>query len=105
MTKKIGDELDPGQPGVSTNGPPLAPSAHVPTEGWGVREEDANKERRLALLLADGSGDFDFVRVFGIQNWVVLEGKVKRYGDKERAEAIARDVGFASIVNTIRVSL
>jgi osmotically-inducible protein OsmY len=73
--------------------------------GWGVREPEREKERRLALLLADGTGDFDFVRAVAIQNWVVLEGKVKTSRDKERAEEIARYVGFDAVVNSIRVSM
>jgi hypothetical protein len=70
---------------------------------WGVGKEESDRERRLALLLADGTGDFDFVRVFAIQTWVVLEGHVKAYRDKERAEELARHVGFEAIANTIRV--
>jgi hypothetical protein len=72
--------------------------------GWGVGQAEGDKEHRLALLLADGTGDFDFVRAAVIQNWVVLEGKVKAYKDKERAEELARYVGFDAVVNTIRVS-
>lgn len=70
---------------------------------WGVGPKEDAKEKRLALLLADGSGDFDFVRGKAILNWVVLEGHVRAYRDKERAEEIAQYVGFKSIVNTIRV--
>jgi hypothetical protein len=73
--------------------------------GWGVGRPEGDKERRLALLLADGTGDFDFVRAMPIQNWVVLEGKVKGYRDKERAKELAHYVGFDAVVNTIRVSL
>jgi hypothetical protein len=70
---------------------------------WGVRQEDAAKERRLALLLADGTGDHDFVRALAIQNYLVLEGHVKDYRLKERAEELAKYVGFEAVVNTIRV--
>jgi hypothetical protein len=34
--------------------------------GWGVRAPEREKERRLALLLADGTGDFDSVRAVAI---------------------------------------
>jgi osmotically-inducible protein OsmY len=71
---------------------------------WGVREPEREKEHRLALLLADGTGDFDFVRAVAVQNWVVLEGTVRRSHDKERAEELARHVGFEAVVNTIRVA-
>jgi len=71
--------------------------------GWGVRQEELAKERRLALLLADGTGDFDFVRAASIQNWVVLEGHVKRVRNKERAEELAHYVGFDAVVNTLRI--
>jgi hypothetical protein len=70
---------------------------------WGVGSEEDAKEKRLALLLADGTGDFDFVRARAILNWVVLEGHVTKYRDKERAEELARYVGFQGIVNTIRI--
>ena len=70
---------------------------------WGVGSEEEAKEKRLALLLADGTGDFDFVRAKAISNWVVLEGRVKKYRDKKQAEELARYVGFTGIVNTIRV--
>jgi hypothetical protein len=70
---------------------------------WGVGNEEDAREKRLALLLADGTGDFDFVRARAILNWVVLEGHVAKYQDKERAEELARYVGFTAIVNTIRV--
>jgi hypothetical protein len=70
---------------------------------WGVGSEEDAKEKRLALLLADGTGDFDFVRAKAIQNWMVLEGYVAAYRDKERAEELARYVGFSTIVDTIRV--
>lgn len=73
--------------------------------GWGVRQSEIDKERRLALLLADGTGDFDFVLAVAIQNVIILEGKVKDYRDKERAEEFARYVGFDDVMNTIRVSL
>jgi hypothetical protein len=67
------------------------------------RSEAAEKERRLALLLADGTGDFDFVRAIAIEGRVVLEGYVKTHHHKQRAEELARYVGFRTIVNTIRV--
>jgi hypothetical protein len=35
-----------------------------------------SREKRLALLLADGSGDFDFVRAIAFQDMVILEGHV-----------------------------
>jgi hypothetical protein len=70
---------------------------------WGVGNDEETKEKRLALLLADGTGDFDFVRARAILNWVVLEGHVAMYSDKERAEELARYVGFTEIVNTVRV--
>jgi hypothetical protein len=38
---------------------------------WGVGVEEDAKEKRLALVLADGAGDFDFVRARAILNWVV----------------------------------
>jgi hypothetical protein len=70
---------------------------------WEIREEGAPKARRLALLLADGTGDFDFVQAVAIQNRLVLEGHVKEYRLKQRAEELAKYVGFAAIENTIRI--
>ena len=62
-----------------------------------------NKERRLALLLADGTGNFDFVRALAFEDTAYLEGHVKSYEHKYRAEELARHVGFTTVQNTVRV--
>ena len=61
------------------------------------------KERRLALLLADGTGDYDFVHAVVIEESVYLEGHVNRYDHKRRAEDLARYVGFRDVKNSLRV--
>jgi osmotically-inducible protein OsmY len=65
--------------------------------------QPVDRERRLFLLLADGTGDFDFVRIVSLQDTVYLEGHVKSYEDKRRAEEVASYVGFQGIQNAIRV--
>jgi hypothetical protein len=62
-----------------------------------------DRERRLALLLADGSGNFDFVRIVQFEDSVILEGRVGEYGHKRRAEELAEYVGFHDIKNAIRI--
>ena len=62
-----------------------------------------NKERRLALLLADGTGDFDFVRAVAFEETVYLEGHVNSLEHKRRAEEIARYVGYAEVRNALHV--
>jgi hypothetical protein len=62
-----------------------------------------NKERRLALLLADGTGNYDFVRAVVFEDTVILEGHVHAYKHKRRAEELARYVGFSSVLNTLRI--
>jgi len=69
----------------------------------GLTTQEMNKERRLALLLADGTGDFDFVRALALEEMVYLEGHVKRYEHKQRAEELTRYVGFAGVRNALRV--
>jgi len=61
------------------------------------------KLRRLALLLADGTGDFDFVAMDSFDGTIYLEGHVPSYGHKRRAEELARYVGFDEVRNGLRV--
>jgi osmotically-inducible protein OsmY len=61
------------------------------------------RERRLALLLADGTGDFDFVRALAIGDSVYLQGHVKALEPKRRAEELAKYVGFQEVQNALRV--
>jgi osmotically-inducible protein OsmY len=61
------------------------------------------RERRLALLLADGTGDYDFVRAVAIEESVYLEGRVTSYEHKRHAEDLARYVGFRDVKNSLRV--
>jgi hypothetical protein len=61
------------------------------------------KADRLALILADGTGDFDFVRVAGFGQFVFLEGHVSDYSHKVKAEQLARYVGFTDVRNELRV--
>jgi hypothetical protein len=61
------------------------------------------RTRRLALLLADGTGEFDFVQVVGFGELVYLEGRVSDHSYKVKAEQLARYVGFVDIRNAIRV--
>jgi osmotically-inducible protein OsmY len=65
--------------------------------------ESRNRELRIALLLADGTGDFDFVRVFTIGETIYLDGYVKTPKHKVHAEEIAHYVGFEAIENFIRL--
>jgi hypothetical protein len=65
--------------------------------------ESRIKELRLALLLADGTGDFDFVRVFAVEEAIYLDGYVKSEKSRDRAEELARYVGFREIQNYIRL--
>lgn len=65
--------------------------------------QQMNRERRLALLLANGTGNFDFVRAVAFEDTAYLEGHVKSYEHKRRAEELARYVGFATVQNTLRV--
>ncbi|HLF77794.1 MAG TPA: BON domain-containing protein [Dehalococcoidia bacterium] len=65
--------------------------------------QEVNRERRLALLLADGTGDFDFVRAVVFENMVYLEGHVRTYTHKRHAEELARYVGFAQVKNALRI--
>jgi hypothetical protein len=68
-----------------------------------LRADDLSKERRLALLLADGSGNFDYVRAFASENVVHLQGHVASYGLKREAGELARHVGFTRVNNAIRI--
>ena len=65
--------------------------------------ESSIKELRLALLLADGTGDFDYVRVFAIDEAIYLDGYVTAEKSRERAEELARYVGFEQVHNFIRL--
>lgn len=65
--------------------------------------QEVNRERRLALLLADGTGDFDFVHAVAFENMVYLEGHVDAYEHKRHAEELARYVGFAEVENALRI--
>jgi hypothetical protein len=65
--------------------------------------QPVTRELRLALLLADGTGDYDFVRAAGVQDMCYLEGHVTRYELKRRAEELARYVGYREVTNGIRV--
>ena len=71
--------------------------------GSDLTTQPVTRERRLALLLADGTGDFDFVHALAIQEILYLEGHVNSYEHKRRAEALARYVGFREINNGLRV--
>ncbi|MPZ50212.1 MAG: BON domain-containing protein [Dehalococcoidia bacterium] len=62
-----------------------------------------DKQLRLALLLADGTGDYDFVHAVAIQEVVYLEGHVPSYEHKRRAEELAQYVGFGEVRNALRV--
>lgn len=86
-----------------------------PTGLWGGRSgarrldhvegqpDGEERERRLALLLADGSGDFDFCRAVAFESMVILQGYVTSYEAKQKAEALARHVGFTRVLNALRV--
>ena len=65
--------------------------------------QEVNRERRLALLLADGTGNFDFVRAVAFEDTAYLEGHVRSYEHKLRAEELAHYVGFNTVQNTLRV--
>lgn len=62
-----------------------------------------NREKRLALLLADGSGDFDFVHAIALEDVLYLEGHVTKYKDKVKAEQLALYVGFRDVRNALHV--
>ena len=62
-----------------------------------------DRQRRLALLLADGSGDYDFVSAIAVLDVVYLEGRVTSYAQKQHAEDLARHVGFDEVRNMVRV--
>jgi hypothetical protein len=62
-----------------------------------------DKQKRLALLLADGSGHYDFVRAVAIEEVVFLEGHVPSYEHKRRSEELALYVGFDEIRNALRI--
>jgi len=64
---------------------------------------EMDKERRLALLLADGSGDFDYCRAVAFESMVILQGHVTSFEAKQQAESLARYVGFARVLNALRV--
>jgi hypothetical protein len=65
--------------------------------------QPVDKERRLALLLADGTGDYDFVQAIAIEETLYLDGHVPSYEHMRRAEQLARYVGYADIRNALRV--
>jgi osmotically-inducible protein OsmY len=65
--------------------------------------QPVTKEKRLALLLADGTGDFDFVRSTALEEVLHLEGHVPSYEHKRRAEELAHHVGFEEVHNALRV--
>jgi hypothetical protein len=65
--------------------------------------EPVSMERRLALLLADGSGDFDFIELHSMGETLWLEGDVPTYALEEKAVQLAEKVGFSRIINRIRV--
>jgi hypothetical protein len=65
--------------------------------------QPVDRERRLALLLADGTGDYDFVRAVAIGDMVYLEGHVKSLPHKQRAEELAEYVGFREVQNALRI--
>ena len=71
--------------------------------GEELTTEPVTRERRLALLLADGTGDFDFVRSVTLEETVYLEGHVPSYEHKRRAEDLARYVGFMEVHNALRI--
>jgi hypothetical protein len=60
-------------------------------------------ERRLALLLADGSGDFDFIDLHAAGGTLWLEGEVRTYALERKAVELAEKVGFTRVLNRIRV--
>ena len=63
------------------------------------------KENRLALLLADGTGDFDYVHCFAVsETSVILRGRVASYALKQKAEVLAQYVGFTDITDALRVT-
>jgi len=64
---------------------------------------DMDREKRLALLLADGTGDFDFVHLAAFEAMVILKGHVNSHVAKQKAEDLARYVGFTNVVNELRV--
>ena len=64
---------------------------------------EMERERRLALLLADGSGDFDYCRAVAFESMVILQGHVTSFEAKQQAESLARYVGFARVLNALRV--
>jgi hypothetical protein len=68
-----------------------------------VTTQPIDRQRRLALLLADGTGDFDFVHAITMEGIVYLEGHVLSYEQKRRAEELARYVGFDQVHNALRV--
>jgi hypothetical protein len=65
--------------------------------------QPVDRERRLALLLADGTGDYDFVHAVAVQGVLYLEGHVPSYEHKRRAEELARYVGFEEVNNALRI--
>src|SRR5687768_7946980 len=72
---------------------PALPGAHV---GGSM-----SRERRLVLALADGTGDFDLVRVFMLDDMVILDGYVEGHDASLRADARARNLGFTSVMNLL----
>jgi osmotically-inducible protein OsmY len=68
-----------------------------------VTTTPVDRGRRLALLLADGSGDFDFIRLAAFEDTVILEGRVPSYEHKRRASDMAEYVGFEDVRNLLRV--
>ena len=69
----------------------------------GERVEQDDREIRLAYLLADGSGDFDFARILAFKDLAYLVGHVKSAERKCRAEELARYVGFREVDNRLMV--
>jgi hypothetical protein len=68
-----------------------------------VTTQPVDRLRRLALLLADGTGNYDFVHAMAVETAIILEGHVPSYEYKRRAEELARYVGFDVVHNALRV--
>ena len=66
-------------------------------------EEELAAERRIALLLADGTGDFDHVRACCFHDLLILRGYVRSMEARERAQEIAKGAGFTTVINDISI--
>jgi hypothetical protein len=70
-----------------------------------ITEFGIEKEQRLALLLADGTGDFDYVHCFALdESTVVLRGSVASYALKQKAESLAQYAGFTDVMDALRIT-